>query len=59
MVTTECIDKPSPATAGERFLGFAEAALMRAIAFWRSVQNRRSVAKLGGDVVMPEPTRRL
>jgi uncharacterized protein YjiS (DUF1127 family) len=46
MVTTECIDKPSPARAGERFLGYAEAALARAIAFWRSVQNRRSVAKL-------------
>ena len=46
MVTTECIEKPSPASAGERFLGFAEAALARVIAFWRSVQNRRSVAKL-------------
>jgi uncharacterized protein YjiS (DUF1127 family) len=44
MVTTEYFRKP--ASAGEKFLGFAEGAMARIVTFWRSVQNRRSVAKL-------------
>jgi len=45
-MTTTGLSQSAPATVGERLLGFAGAAINRVVAAWRSMQNRRSVAKL-------------
>ena len=45
MVASDCTTE-RPATAGERLLELTVAALSPVIEFWRSMRNRRSVAKL-------------
>jgi uncharacterized protein YjiS (DUF1127 family) len=45
MATSECITR-APASTGEKFQHFAEAAFARLGALWRAARNRRAVAKL-------------